>query len=173
MDSKIKLLYLTRRKVYAFLLVLIILSACQGNRKSDFSTHKGRLIRFSFDRNYEYGLADYFYIDHYVVAHKRGPFEIRFPKDTILIPPRKMVHLMDTTTTGQKIVNANYIQMALAFNEGMNQMNRHLSEKDQYVLEEQPRMLVQGEITLRKQSGRRIEVVVPDGYPLQITVLEK
>jgi hypothetical protein len=173
MDSNIHMIYTSRRKVFTFLLVLTIMGACQAPGKDDFETYRGQLVRISFDPDHEYGLKDYFLIDQFVVAHQRGPFETRFPEDTILIPPRKMVYLLDTTSTGQKMVFTNAIHMALAFNEGLERLNTKLVEKERYVVEEKPRMLVQGDITLRKQSGKKIEVLVPEGYPLNVEILER
>ena len=173
MDSNIHMIYTARRKVFAFLLVLLIVGACQAPAKDDLDTYRGQLVRISFDPDHEYGLKDYFFIDQYVVAHQRGPFETRFPEDTILIPPKKMVYLLDTTSTGRKMIFTNSIHMALAFNEGLEHLNMKLKDKDRYVFEEKPRMLVQGDITLRKLSGNKIEVAVPEGYPLNVEILER
>ncbi len=111
-------------------------------------------------------------IDDLTVAHKWGLFTDRYPEDSLLIPPKKVI-LVEDSISGQHSQPTNYIHFAVKLGNEIDRINKRLPERKQYVLKERSRLMVSGELTLAKKSGKPIKIKIPREYPLYLKVIEK
>jgi hypothetical protein len=63
--------------------------------------------------------------------------------------------------------------MAIGLFYGLKEINRKPGSKDQFVFDSPQYMLTIGELIIRKKSGKKIIIKVPDGYPVTIKVLKR
>lgn len=155
-----------------FLLIFVFLFlGCQGPKHQGYEMHAGRVLQFSFDPLYKYSTEDHFYLDGHLVIHRFEKGMLPFRNDTLFLPPKRMVY--DKRTGIVKREGANNIMMAIMLNDGLNMLNSHLEKKERYKIVKGPELMVTGVITIEKESGGKIRMELPPGYPVHFKKYKK